>query len=81
MPRKPKCQTITTTIRLESDLRDMLEHIAAREYRSLTNQMTLFLRDACDSYMEIHDLRRYRDVDAFMTSEEHADYLKENSPD
>ena len=56
MPRKPKGDTTTTSIRMDSELRIMLEAIAERELRTLTNQMTLFLREACEEYMDYHSI-------------------------
>ena len=38
------------TVRLDTELRDKLEFIAEREYRTLANQITVFLINGVNSY-------------------------------
>jgi hypothetical protein len=73
--KKPE-ETITTTIRMNIDLRYMLESIAARENRSLSGQMVHFLFDACTRYMNERDLKYYADIHEVGTQEDH-DYFLE----
>ena len=40
------------TVRLDTELRDKLEFIAEREYRTLANQITVFLINGVNSYLE-----------------------------
>jgi hypothetical protein len=73
--KKPK-GTITTTIRMNVDLRYMLESIAGRENRSLSGQMIHFLSDACTRYMNERDLEYYADVHEVGTQEDYGDFLQ-----
>lgn len=69
-----KVKTITTTIRLESDLRSVLEAIASREARSLSGQMILFLRQASKQYLSENGYKYFPDIDEIGTEEEYAEY-------
>jgi hypothetical protein len=73
MPKKT-VDTISTTIRLDSELRSVLESIASRELRTLTSQMTLFLREASDLYMQENCLSYRPDVQEVATDEEYSEY-------
>lgn len=44
------------TVRLDPDLREMLELIAKAELRTLANQITLFLRHGIGDYMAEHKI-------------------------
>ena len=82
MPRKTKADTTTTTIRLDTRLRELLEVIAAREERSLTQQMTLFLRTAAQAYADEHRLLYYDDIGTWGTPGDYYGYLQtKDAPD
>lgn len=76
MPKKTRADTTTTTIRLDTKLRKLLETIAARELRSLSQQMTVFLKSAAEDYVAQCRLAYYEDIDEWCTPEDHRDYLQ-----
>ena len=75
MPLKKNNEKTTTTIRMNSDLRVMLESIAARESRSLSGQMIHFLSVACEQYLSENGFSFFPDVQEVGTEEEYRDYL------
>ncbi|MDR1020854.1 MAG: hypothetical protein LBL73_08855 [Synergistaceae bacterium] len=79
MPSKKTKDTVTTTIRLETNLRAMLESIAARENRSLTGQMTQFLAASCEQYMSENELSYHPDIQEVGTDAEYAEYMADLS--
>jgi hypothetical protein len=56
MPAKSDSKKLNTSIRLEPDLRKKLEAIADLEFRSLANQIHLFLLYATEDYIQTHNL-------------------------
>lgn len=70
-----KTETTTTTIRLNSKLREALETIAAREQRSLSGQITLFLRKATEEYLAENNMTYFEDIQAYGTPFDYAGYL------
>lgn len=70
-----KIETVNTTIRLDADLRALLEAIAGREQRSLSGQITQFLRLAAKTFLDDNDLKYYPDIEEVGTEEEYAEYL------
>ena len=45
------------TVRLDDNVREVLELIANREMRPLANQINFFMKQAIDSYLKQHDLK------------------------
>lgn len=75
MPKQ--VETVTTTFRLEKELRSVLEAIAAREERSLSGQVILFLKQSVRAYMSENGLDYYPDMQEVATEEEYAEYMME----
>ena len=44
------------TVRLDDNVREVLELIANREMRPLANQINFFMKQSIDSYLKQHDL-------------------------
>lgn len=45
------------TVRLEPEMRSMLEAIAEHELRTLANQIYVFMRQSIDRYLEVNQVK------------------------
>lgn len=59
------------TIRLDDEMREIIQLIADREIRPLANQMLYFLSQGVNEYLNEHQLRYYPEENSLLTDSEY----------